>query len=187
MKQDRGGAIAKLVERLKNDFASTPLGEVLGPDVTLVPAPRSAPLVEGALWPARKIADELVKHGLGAEVLAVVRRTTPVPKSSQAARGERPTVARHIASLGLDSVLADPKRITIVDDVVTKGRTLLATASLLAAQFPDAEMRAFALVRTMGLLPDIEKIVAPTVGVIRGQAGEVNRFEDVAGPLPKLF
>ncbi len=179
MKQDLRRAIGKLVDRLTRDFASTPLHEVLGPDATLVPVPRSAPLVEGALWPSRRIADELVKHGLGAEVLAVLLRVAPVPRSSHAAPGERPTVAQHIESFGLDSLLANPQRITIVDDVVTKGRTLLATASLLRARYPDADLRAFALVRTIGLLPDIEKIVAPTAGVIREHAGDAYRFDNV--------
>ena len=66
----------------------------------------------------------------------------------------------------VDSTLVDPRNITIIDDVVTKGATLLAAASLLANAFPDARVRAFALVRTMGLVPDIERIVEPVVGRI---------------------
>ena len=181
MKQDSGGAIAKLVERLEMDFAETPLGEMLGPEVTFVPAPRSAPLVEGALWPARRIADELVKRGLGAEMVPIVKRIDPVQKSSQAGPGERITMAQHLESLGLEPLLANPKRVTIVDDVVTKGRMFLATATLLAERFPSAELRAFALIRTMGLQPDVEKIVAPCVGVIkRGYWNDADRQDDVA-------
>jgi adenine/guanine phosphoribosyltransferase-like PRPP-binding protein len=63
--------------------------------------------------------------------------------------------------------LGAPERITIVDDVVTKGATLLAAASLLADVFPDAEILAFALVRTTGLIPNVERIVDPVVGTIR--------------------
>jgi len=166
MKNDLGGAIARLVLRLKTEFPSTSLDELLGPDVTLVPAPRSTPLIEGALWPARRIADALLAHGLGVEVLPVVRRASPVPKSSHAIPGERVSVAQHIESLSLEPWLAAPARITIIDDVVTKGRMLMATATVLRQAFPATDLRAFALIRTMGLQPDVERIFAPCVGAI---------------------
>jgi hypothetical protein len=34
VKQDSGGAITRLIDRLETDFATTPLGEILGPSVT---------------------------------------------------------------------------------------------------------------------------------------------------------
>lgn len=187
MKQDSGGAIAQLVERLRKDFASTPLGEVLGPEVTIIPAPRSTPLVAGALWPARRIADELVKRQLGAEVLPIVTRTKPVAKSSAAPRGERTTIAQHLDSLGLEPLLENANRITIVDDVVTKGRMLLAMATLLSTRFPNAELRAFGLIRTMGLQPDVDRIVSPCVGVIRRQGGDADRIDDAGQAQGTLF
>ncbi len=58
-------------------------------------------------------------------------------------------------------------RVTLVDDVVTKGRTLLAAASRVREVLPRAEVSAFALVRTMNLVLDIERIVEPCVGRIR--------------------
>jgi hypothetical protein len=179
MKNDLGGAIARLVLRLKTEFPKTSLDELLGPDVTLVPAPRSTPLIEGALWPARRIAEALVTHGLGVEVLAVVRRATPVPKSSLATPGERVSLAQHVESLSLEPLLANPARITIIDDVVTKGRMLLATATVLRQAFPSTDLRAFALIRTMGLQPDVEKILAPCIGaIVRSPWGDAVRSDD---------
>jgi predicted amidophosphoribosyltransferase len=179
MKNDLGGAIARLVRRLKNEFPKASLDELLGPDVTLVPAPRSTPLIDGALWPARRIAEALVAHGLGVEVLAVVRRATPVPKSSHATPGERVSLAQHVESLSLEPLLANPVRITIIDDVVTKGRMLLATATVLRQAFPSTELRAFALIRTMGLQPDVEKILAPCIGaIVRSPWGDAVRSDE---------
>jgi adenine/guanine phosphoribosyltransferase-like PRPP-binding protein len=74
------------------------------------------------------------------------------------------------------SVLERPRKITLVDDVVTKGATLLAAASLLAQAFPEAEIQAFALIRTMGLVPEVERIVDPVVGrIFRTPSGGADR------------
>lgn len=167
MKNDTSSAIAQLVERLAGEYKKTGLSEVLGPDVTLVPAPRSAPLVDGALWPAYRISEELVKRGLGSEVLPIIKRAKAVPKSSHAVAGGRATIEQHVQSLALENLLANPKRLAIVDDVVTKGRMLLAIATVLEQRFPNAQLGAFALIRTMGLQPDVARVVEPCVGYIR--------------------
>ena len=54
-----------------------------------------------------------------------------------------------------------------MDDVVTKGATFLGAASRLAEVWPDADVRCFALVRTLGFQPDIERLVEPVVGSVR--------------------
>lgn len=61
--------------------------EVLGPGVTLVPAPKGAPLVKGALWPAQRICQELTRQGLGQEILPCVRRVTAAYRNEIMARG----------------------------------------------------------------------------------------------------
>jgi adenine/guanine phosphoribosyltransferase-like PRPP-binding protein len=176
IKYDWPPGITYSVERLAQEFAATPLGEVLGGDVTLIPAPKSSPLVAGALWPARRIADELVRRGLGKEVIACVRRITPVKKSAYAAPGERPTAQTHFESMEAENALARPTRVAIVDDVVTKGATLLAVASHVKNLFPEAGVCVFAMLRTMGLQPEIEKILDPCVGRIHLTAwGEADR------------
>jgi hypothetical protein len=159
--------LRQLFDRLQRDFAGGGLDTILGPDVTLVPVPRSAPLVKGALWPALGLAERLVARGLGREAVPLVVRAKPVPKSAFAGAGPRPTPQQHLDSLAIEPLLVHPGRIAVVDDVVTKGATLLAVASLIAASFPEVEVTAFAMLRTLGLQPDVDAIVAPVVGTIR--------------------
>ncbi|TLY79392.1 MAG: hypothetical protein E6K49_03865 [Gammaproteobacteria bacterium] len=59
--------------------------------------------------------------------------------------------------------------------MVTKGRTLLAAAARLHEAFPDADVRAFALVRTMGFLPQLDHLLEPCEGVIRWAGGDARR------------
>jgi hypothetical protein len=158
--------LQRVCDRLQRDFAGTPLDAVLGREVMLVPAPRHTPLVKGTLWPAQRLAEELRARGLGNDVVPLVTRARAVRKSAYAAVGARPTPQEHLESLTIEPLLANPVRVTVVDDVVTKGATLLAVASLLAAQFPEATVSAFAMLRTLGLQPEVEAIVAPCVGSI---------------------
>jgi hypothetical protein len=44
-----------------------------------------------------------------------------------------------------------------------------------AEVFPDARIAAFALIRTMGLVAEIGRMVAPCVGTIRWRRGDAQR------------
>ncbi len=76
-----------------------------------------------------------------------------------------------------DFDLFPPPRIVIVDDFVTKGRTLYAAATVVSRAFPNSDLRGFALVRTMGFIDDIPRIVEPVVGVLRRDASGAVRRE----------
>lgn len=143
-------------------------------DVTAIPVPGRAPLVTGALWVPSLIALQLQNQGLVDVVWPGLRRIRPVTKSATAARGERPSVAEHFESLAIEDALISPRKIVLIDDVVTKGRTLLAAGTRVREAFPQAEIRAFALVRTMGLVPDVTNFLTPCVGSIvwRGEDAE---------------
>lgn len=153
--------------------------DFLGPEVVLVPVPKSAPLPSRGggpvLWVPRRICEALVAVGLGAAVVPCVERVTAVPKSASAAPGGRPGIATHIESMRVLPELHGDS-ITLVDDVVTKGATLFAAASLVAGTFPHADVRAFSLIRTRGLQADIERVIDPTVGTITRNAwGDARR------------
>jgi len=143
--------------------------------VVLVPVPGSAPSA-GAPWAAERLAIALTGVGLAGAVLVCLQRRFAVRKSATAFSGERPTVREHYDSfVATDRSPHQPRRILLVDDVVTKGRTLLAAAARLHEAFPDADVRAFALVRTMGFLPQLDHLLEPCEGVIRWAGGDARR------------
>ncbi len=169
-------AVRRLVEALEGSAAClTPLFR-LRP--LLVPMPPSAPVLPGGLWVPRRICEALVARGLGARAAPLLARRYAIPKSAYAARGERPTVRVHRDSLevrGARALSAEP--ILLVDDVVTKGAAIMGAAEAISTAMPACEITAFALVRTMGLVADIENLVEPCVGTIRisGTAGDLRR------------
>jgi hypothetical protein len=173
-----GPMIEAIVAVLARDHRAA-FADFLGPDVVLVPTPKSAPLPSRGggpvLWVPRRISEALVAAGLGTSVVPCVERVTAVAKSASAAPGQRPTIATHMESMQV-LIQAPAERITLVDDVVTRGATLFAAASLLASTFPLAEIRAFALIRTRGFQTDIDRVIDPTVGTItRNRWGDANR------------
>lgn len=145
-------------------FADSPL---------LVPVPRSSLPVEGGIWPASNIASALVQHGIGAAVLPCLERVTAVPKSAFAASGARPKPIDHYVSMQATKMVTDRGSLCLVDDVITKGATLIAAASRLQETYPQAKVTAFALVRTLGFVDDIDQIVEPAIGsvTLRGDEG----------------
>lgn len=58
----------------------------------------------------------------------------------------------------------------------TKGRTLLAAAARVREAFPNAQIRAFALLRTMGFLAGVDHLLDPALGEIRWQHGDARRI-----------
>lgn len=169
VKNDTGGIIELAALRVRERWSEIGLEEFLGPDVLLVPTPRSSPLKDAsALWPAQRICEELVREGHGSQVLPLVERVRPVPKSAFASKGNRPKAADHLASMAtMRSAPLPHQRVVVVDDFVTTGATLLATASHVAALWPNSDVRAFALVRSMsGEQVNITRIDVPATGSI---------------------
>jgi hypothetical protein len=166
----------KYALRVRQQATDSPLlAGFFGDTDVLVPVPGSAPSVTGDLWAAKHLAAALVNEGLGGAAWAGLRRVRAVRKSATAAPGERPTVNLHYESFFIERPAIPPETIVLIDDVVTKGRTLLAAASRVHEAFPGAQIRAFALVRTMGLIPGVEQLLDPCKGEIRWKAGDAYR------------
>jgi len=98
-----------------------------------------------------------------------------IPKSAFAVTGSRPKPHEHYESIIANKLVTDRKELCLVDDVVTKGATLLAAASRLQEMYPEAKIVAFALIRTLGFVQDIDRILEPAVGTITLRGDEAFR------------
>lgn len=146
-----------------------------GDDDILVPVPGSAPASANRAWGAAQLAEALVSEGLGRAAWRGLQRISSVPKSAYALSGARPSIDRHYDSFALSTSLCRPHSIMLIDDIVTKGRTLLAAAVRLHEAFPRAHIKAFALMRTMGRVSDVNCLIEPCRGEIRWRGGEAVR------------
>jgi hypothetical protein len=140
----------------------------------LVPVPGSN-ATDDLPWAALRLATALSQVGLALPVWVGLRRQYTVRKSACAPSALRPSVSQHYESFSVVPVRSPVYRIVLIDDVVTKGRTLLAAAARLRAELPFADIQAFALLRTQGFVERLEQLNCWCHGVIRWSGGDARR------------
>src|ERR1700761_6783507 len=145
VKNGRSGWLRTYVARARESLASESLSELFNPYAVLVPIPKCRPAPGPSVWVAGKLAEAIRATGLGESVWAGLRRSVAVDQSSLAWAWQRPTVQQHFQSFTVVPPPTIPAEIILIDDVVTKGRTLLAAALRLHLTFPQTSIRAFAL------------------------------------------
>lgn len=180
IKHDAPGRIDEIVKRLSTETSKFP--GWFGPKVSVIPMPRSSPFPKGpfitpatTLWVGKRICEALQIHGLAGEITPCLERTRAIKKSAYSAPGDRPSASEHYETLACHPLLNLADHILIVDDVITKGSTMLAAVSRVSEAFPNAKVRGFTLLRTMGLVPEVDKILDCCVGAITYQNGKVDR------------
>jgi len=165
----------RLGERMRAEIGDALRERFLPAHVTLVPMPGHAPMKDPkSHWPARELCEEFVRSGLGARVLPLLRRVRPVPKAAFSVPSERPCAEEHYDSLQAVAHLAAGSHLLVVDDVITRGATLLAAVARLREVLPKSTVRAFALIRTMSSEP-ITTLKEPCSGVVRRLARGTRR------------
>ena len=148
-----------------------------GAGVILVPAPKSAPLVQGGLWPTMNLCRAIEEQIPDVRTLPLLKRTRAVRKSSTAPPRERPTAKDHYETITGDlesQPLASFGRIVIVDDVITRGATLLACGARIREACPGVPVECFALIRTMSA-GEIDGVLSPVAGTIVYSDGNIHR------------
>jgi len=155
--------------------AHEPLADYFDGAPVWVPVPGSAPVVSDTRTVAETLSEALVNAGVGRDIWTGLCRRRAVRKSATSCPGKRPTVGAHFESFAIAMDTPPPPRVVLIDDVITKGRTLMAAAMRLHDAFPGTAIRAFALLRTMGRVAGINQLVDPCIGVIRWRAGDAHR------------
>lgn len=158
--------IAHAATTIQNCINGLPyLRQYFNPTITLVPFPRSAPLVTGGFWISQRICDCFVENGLAAQSVPCLERVHAVNKSATAKQGERPTPLQHFNSLQIKPLLNISGPITVVDDVVTRGSSFLGAAPHFSKLFPGVDIHYFAILRAMSGV-EVDKILDPVEGTI---------------------
>lgn len=149
--------------------------ELLGPNVALVPVPRSGLQKKGALWPAQEIATALRNEGFGNTVRPCLRRLKAIPKAATSSPKDRPKARAHFDSLDVEDPLDLPSQLTLIDDVITRGAQMFGAAWRIWAARPDVVVRGFAVVRTISDPDDFTAIGDPCMGTISWRNEECRR------------
>ncbi len=149
-----------------------------GKRIVLVPVPRSSPMKSpSSSWPALWICKEILKHVISKmhvtpRLAVLLKRTSPVPPARTGKTDER-RPSKQFATMAVDQ--SQLKRhfpkikagevVVLVDDIVTSGSTIMASAWHVKSCLPAVEVRAFTLFRTLQDY-DPDTYFEPVVGTI---------------------
>ena len=155
-----------IAKTVKQKIAELPFECFFQPSTILVPAPKSSLMQPNTLWVPERIATALVSVGIGKQVASCLIRSKAVRKAALGSPSERPTAEQHYESITVQEILCKPDEIVLIDDVVTRGATLLGCANRLADAFPQCCIRAFAAMRTISNPNEFENVYSPCTGMI---------------------
>ncbi len=155
--------ISSTMERRRSEL---PFDSIFRTDSVLVPLPRSSLLQPDSLWVPERLASALVKRRFGTRVMPCLTRTRAVRKSSTSQADQRPTPTDHFESLAVQGNLGSAEDIVLIDDIVTRGHTMIGAANRLLEAFPSARICAFAAMRTVSDWMDFSHIYDPKTGSI---------------------
>gem|GEM_PF-428221 len=169
-----------LSSRVEQAFVGYPALSSLftGKRIVLVPVPRANPMKSpSSSWPALWICKEILEHVISKphvtpRLAVLLKRTSPVPPARTGKTDER-RPSKQFATMAVDQ--SQLKRhfpkikagdvVVLVDDIVTSGSTIMASAWHVKSCLPSVEVRAFTLFRTLQS-PDPDVLFEPVVGTI---------------------
>jgi hypothetical protein len=151
---------------IKEKMTTLPFGYFFRTNPVLVPIPNSSLMRPNTLWVSRRLADALYRNGLGISVENLLERFRPLRKAATCTAQNRPKVSEHYNSLNIQKGFHNPREILLIDDIVTRGATLLGAANRLRETFPMVHVRAFAAIRSISPPFIFEHVYDPRKGLI---------------------
>jgi len=155
-----------IARTVKQKMAELPFASFFQPNTILVPVPKSSLMQPDTLWVPERIATALVAAGIGKQVASLLIRTKAVSKAALSSPSERPTAEQHYESITVQGTLSKPDELVLVDDVITRGATLLGCANRLVDAFLHCRIRAFVVMRTISNPTEFESVYSPCIGTI---------------------
>lgn len=155
-----------VARQVRENIGSLPFASLFQ-HALLVPIPSSSLMREGTLWVPQRLSAALNAEGLGGQTVSCLVRTEAVPKAAFSTSRDRPTARRHYETLAVQGRLLEPESILMIDDIITRGATLLGAANRLAEAFPRARISAFVAMRTVSNPDEFRREYDPQMGVVR--------------------
>ena len=168
-----------MVRRIKDRIDSSIFEQFFGDDVVAVPMPSSSLQKKDSLWVPREICESLFNNELVGSISPCILRNKAVTKSATAGHGNRPNPKTHCKSFGfnVDPYISNARRVLLVDDLVTRGSTMVGAYMHLKNNGVLSDIFAFALIRTEGL-GNFTKVNNPVIGRLTCSAsGSPNRID----------
>jgi len=153
--------ISSTMERRRSELSFDSLFRI-----NSVLVPRSSLSQPDSLWVPERIANALIKRRFGARVMSCLTRSRAVPKSATSQPDRRPTPTDHFESFTVQGNLGSAEDIVLIDDIVTRGHTMIGAANRLLDAFPSSRIHAFAAIRTVSDWTDFAHIYDPQIGSI---------------------
>jgi hypothetical protein len=154
-----------IAAQIKQDLDQLAFKHFFGQNVALVPIPSSSLITNDTLWVPDRLAQALQKSGLGTRQ-RLLNRTIPVNRSSKSAPKDRPSPNEHYNSLYAKKALEIPEQIVLVDDIITRGHTMMGAAWRIQEIYPDKPIFGFAAMRAVHNSVEFESWYHPVVGTV---------------------
>ncbi len=155
-----------IAQGIKNNLERLPFAHFFNTDPILIPTPNSSLTKANTLWVPQRLATALVNNGLGKKVSSCLERIKPLRKSHTSSSANRPKAQEHYDTMVVQKELSEPDEILLIDDFITRGSTFIGAANRLIDAFPNANIRAFAGIKTISRPEDFRKIYDPCIGTI---------------------
>lgn len=152
---------------IKDKMSTLPFAQFFKTDPILVPVPNSSLLKPDTLRVPLRLAHALRDNGFGSAVEDLLIRREPLRKAATSQARDRPKALDHYLSLDVQKRFSKPPHeILLVDDIITRGATILGAANRLVETFPGIHIFAFAAMRTMTPPFVFKDIYDPCIGEI---------------------
>ncbi len=151
---------------IKKNITDLSFSSLLKINPILVPVPKSSLMQPGTLWVPQRLAKALNHDGFGKTVEECLKRVKALHKSATSLAKDRPKAYEHYCSVEVQKIFPDPEEILVIDDIVTRGATILGVANKLHDVFPRAHIRAFAAMRTISPPQILKAVYDPCNGEI---------------------